>query len=137
MGRKEALIGVVAILMTLVISGCTEEAKATIKDYKIMDYNERPAMEVYVDTNKFPISLELLGPDRKTIDMKFIESEKDLPAIVYFGLSGLNEKPGTYYLVLKIGAKTVEEKELKLQGPKLELVGHDFKFKHSELLELF
>jgi len=64
-----------------------------------------------IETNEYPVTLELLGSDRRTVDLKSIESEKDIPAIIYLGLSGQNVK-GTYYLELKVGTKTLDEKEI-------------------------
>ena len=129
MNRRELFLGLL-VLSTTFILGCTgTEIKATITKYEITDFNERPAIKVFVDTNHFPIELDLLGPDKRTIDMHIVESEEDLPAILYFGLSGLNVKAGTYYLILKAGTETLDKKELKLQGPKLQLVKYNFKFK--------
>ncbi|ADB58453.1 hypothetical protein [Archaeoglobus profundus] len=108
--------------------------KATIKGYEITDFDGRPAIKVNIETNEYPITVYLLGPDRRTIDMKVIESEKDIPAILYFGLPGANTKPGTYYLKLEYGAKTLEEKEIELVGSKVQLVDYKFSFEYNELI---
>ncbi len=139
MRRKLGFIGIIVLISVLVL-GCTEtQIKATIKNYEITDFNGRPAIKVNISTNistnKYPIEVNLLGPDRRALDFYMVESQKDIPVILYFGLSGLNVKPGTYYLVLKAGTETLKEKELKLQGPKLQLTNIHFKLEYDSLTD--
>ena len=98
-----------------------------------MDFNGRPAMKVNIETNKYPVTIYLLGPDRRTIDMVTLESEEDNPATLYLGLSGANVRPGTYYLKLEYVIEDLEEKCLFLQGPKIQLVDVDFDFEETIL----
>lgn len=120
------------LLCGVLVLGCaSEEVKATIKGYEITDFDGRPAIKVNVETNEYPVTVYLLGPDRRTIDMKVLESEKDIPAILYLGLSGINVKSGTYYLKLEYGAKTLEEKSVTIQGPKIQLIDAKFNFEKT------
>ncbi len=129
---KKWFVSLLILLCGAVILGCTgEEVKATIKGYEITDFDGSPAIKVNVETNKYPVTVYLLGPDRRTVDMKVIESEKDIPAILYFGLSGTNVKPGTYYLKLEYGLKTLEEKDITIQGPKIQLIDAKFNFEKT------
>jgi len=133
MKRNDFVSLLVLLLCGAAILGCAGEVKATIKSYDITDSNTRPAIKVNVETNEYPITLYLLGPDRRTIDINAIESEKDIPAVLYFGLTGKNVKPGIYYLKLEYGTKTLEEKEIKLKGSKVQLVDAKFSFEYDKL----
>ncbi len=129
---RKKYVYLLLLLFGVLVLGCVgEEIKAHIKGYEITDFDGRPAIKVNVETNEYPITVYLLGPDRRTIDMKPIESEKDIPAILYFGLSGTNVKPGTYYLKLEYGTKTLEEKEITVQGPKIQLIDAKFYFEKT------
>ncbi len=132
--RKEVVMSTIMVLLfcVSVLFGCvSEEVKATIKGYEVTDFDGRPAIKVNVETNEYPITIYLLGPDRRTIDMKVIESEKDIPAILYLGISGINVKPGTYYLKLEYGTKTLEEKSITIQGPKIQFINAKFDFEKT------
>ncbi len=120
------------ILCGAIVLGCSgEKVKATVKACEIIDFNGQPAIRVNIESNKYPITVYLLGPDRRTIDMHVVESSKDNPVILYFGLSGINVKPGNYYIKIEYGFKTIEEKEITVKGPKLQLVNANFKFKKT------
>ncbi|MEM0214989.1 MAG: hypothetical protein QXT98_01145 [Archaeoglobaceae archaeon] len=132
---RKYIIVLCGVFLAVILAGCQSEGvKAKISGYEITDFNGRPAIKVSVETNKFPLTIELIGPDRRTIDTNFVESQKDLPAILYFGLSGLNVKEGTYYLSLKYGINTLDETELTLQGPKFQLVDKKIEVEYLEFV---
>lgn len=132
--RYRFLVFIVLVAAGIYFASCAgEKTQAKITGYEITDFDGSPALKVNIETNRYPITLELLGSDRRTVDLKVIESEKDIPAIVYLGLSGENVK-GTYYLELKVGTTTLDEKEIVLQGPKLQLVDKNIQVKYHELL---
>ncbi len=128
------ILAVLAVAFGVYFAGCAgKTVQAKIVKYEVTDFNGRPALKVSIETNEYPVTLELLGSDRRTVDLKSIESEKDIPAIIYLGLSGQNVK-GTYYLELKVGTKTLDEKEITLLGPKLQLVDKEIDVKYQEYL---
>ncbi|MEM4540587.1 MAG: hypothetical protein QXP46_03730 [Archaeoglobaceae archaeon] len=130
---RKYIIVLCGVFLAVILAGCQSEGvKAKISGYEITDFNGRPAIKVSVETNKFPLTIELLGPDRRTKDLNVVDSQKDLPAILYLGLSRENVKQGTYYLLLKYGVSTLDEIELTLQGSKFRLLDKKIEVEYSE-----
>ncbi len=129
---------IIIVVLTCLTMGCAQQTKQqTLKKptviYSIKTMEGRPCISINVENLKPPFTVSLLGPDKHTLDFKYVEYKNDLPAILYFGLSD-NVRPGRYYLRVEKFGNLILEKTLNLSGSKVSIVDCKFNFSKEEFL---
>jgi len=127
----------IIVILTCFLCGCAQtQTKTTMKKpeitYRIEVMEGKPCISINVENVKPPFTVSLLGPDKNTIDFKYVEYQKDLPAVLYFIQE--NVRPGRYYIRVEKLGNLIAEKTLDLKGSKVSIVESKFNFGSKELL---
>jgi len=116
------LIAIVLIAMAAGVSGGVAYYQfvlphVRLTSWEIVLVDGKPALKVAFKTNVYPVTVRLIGPDKKTVvDEARAEIPDDIPVILYLPTIDNNAVPGTYYIRIIYKDKVVlyESVDVKL-----------------------